>query len=64
MLPLTLVESFFDGTKPCPPEIKDCEVLRAEYAKEIDAAQNTRGGCPPCKLRGIRNKFILRITNG
>jgi len=64
MLPLTIVENFFDNSKPCPPDVKDCDKLRIEYENEVNSAKSTPGGCSPCKLRGIRNRYIAKITNG
>lgn len=63
MLPLTKVEVFFNNSQPCPPEIIDCEKLRIDYAQEVAGAQNPNGGCSPCKMRGIRNKYINIITS-
>lgn len=63
MLPLTKLELFFNVSQPCPPEIVNCDKLREEYNSELQQAQQPTGGCSPCKLRSIRNKYINLITS-
>ncbi|MAF25915.1 hypothetical protein CL634_10120 [bacterium] len=39
------------------PEIKDCEQLRNQFKEEL------KGGCSPCKRRGLNKKYTQLIMN-
>lgn len=56
-----IVMDFFDDSKPCPPEIKDCEKLRQEFKTEISKI-NPRA-CSACIINGIKSKYINIIQN-
>jgi len=57
---LNLIDVFFNVNAPCPPEIKDCETLRAEYKLKLEQLGGT-AGCSSCKLRNLKNFFIQII---
>jgi hypothetical protein len=52
---------FFELGEPCPPEIINCESIRAEYKRERDDLM-ARGGCGGCMERALRNKYITLIA--
>ena len=54
--------NFFIKEKPCPEGINNCEKLREEYFKELDALKQ-QGGCNSCIERSLRNKYITFISS-
>jgi hypothetical protein len=56
-----MISDFFEDSKPCPPEIPNCEHLRTEYKKEL--SQINPRSCSPCAINGIKNKYINIISN-
>jgi hypothetical protein len=57
-----ITSKFFDNSQPCPDEIADCQALREEFNRTLDAAKRN-GGCSACAERNIRNGFIARIQS-
>jgi hypothetical protein len=55
-----VASKFFDNNQPCPQEITDCQSLRDEYNRTLDAIKR-QGGCNSCAERNLRNGFIARI---
>jgi hypothetical protein len=57
-----IANKFFDNNQPCPQEIKDCQSLREEYNRTLDALKR-RGGCSSCAERNLKNGFIAKIQS-
>jgi hypothetical protein len=52
---------FFDFNKPCPKQIKNCDVLRSIYSSKEKAIKNTK--CNTCELNSLKIYFLKKITN-
>ena len=57
-----LLRDFFDFNKPCRPDIKNCEKLRQEFARDLQLAQKD-GRCPRCILAILHNSYIRRLLD-
>jgi len=53
---------FFDFSQPCPQNIQNCEMVRGEYARELDEMRK-RGGCGSCIERNLRQQYIVKLQN-
>jgi hypothetical protein len=58
---MALISDLFDSTKPCPPEIPNCEAMRAKYNEEV--ARLDPKACKPCVMSSIKNKYINLINS-
>ena len=56
-----ITRKFFTLNEACPPEIPDCDNLRAEYIQTLDALKRG-GGCNSCAERQLKNSFTGRIA--
>ena len=54
------IMKFFDFAQPCPQSIKDCELIRSEYGRDLDEARK-RGGCNTCIERNLRQQYIIKL---
>ena len=63
MLPMQIIDTFFNFDTPCPDSIQNCEGLRKKFTDDVDNARK-QPGCSACRIRGIRNHYISIITNG
>ena len=56
-----ITRKFFNINESCPNKIPNCQELRNEYIKTLDSLKIN--GCAPCAERGLKNKFITRLTD-
>lgn len=55
-----IASKFFNTLTDCPNEIPNCENLREEYVRSLDAMK-VKGACSTCAERGLRNNFLSRL---
>lgn len=51
---------FFNANLSCPPEIPECDRLRAEFFTDLDDLKR-KGGCTKCGENNLKNKYILKL---
>jgi len=54
-----ITEAFFDSSRPCPPQIMECEQLRAKYNEELQTLTNQ--GCTQCQKNNIKSKYLEEV---
>jgi hypothetical protein len=55
---ISTILQFFDLSRPCPDNIKDCNILRDEYIREVNSFSTQ---CKECDRLKIRDRYIERI---